>query len=103
MLTELEENGIGGGKIIVLKSLNCQWNQKTYGSDRKNNIKGKPIPKKCKLYYALDVCFKNCQKQLAEVKDFRKLLGPQTTDNRLGKFINCVLCQEENALLRRLN
>ena len=24
VLTELEENGIGGGKIVVLKSLNCQ-------------------------------------------------------------------------------
>ena len=40
-----------------------------------NNVKGKAIPKKkCKLYYALDACFKDCQKNLADVEDFRNLL-----------------------------
>eukprot|EP01047_Picozoa_sp_COSAG01_P018358 COSAG01_NODE_992_length_12250_cov_14.174356_6_plen_157_part_00 len=73
------------GKTVVIASINTQHIR----SSSKVGGKWQKIPKKCKLYYALDTCFKRCQKELAKLPIFQKVLGAvHGYENRLGKFVN---------------
>jgi hypothetical protein len=47
------------------------------------------------------LCFKRCQKELAKLPIFQKVLSAvHGYENRLGKFVNKLLCHEENLILQ---
>ena len=93
---ELSTHNVPEPKVVVLKALNSQSQRKQYLSKQK----WRPIPMKCRLYYALDGCFKRCQQELCDLPQYEQLVPAHSEKNRLGKFVNKLLCQEENVLLQ---
>jgi hypothetical protein len=92
VLDELHSAFVENPKVIVLKSMNSQWNVK---KDTE-----KTIPKSCQLYHKLDGCFKTIQKRLAKLPKYKALHPDKRAQNYHGIFLNKILCQSENALLQ---
>eukprot|EP01049_Picozoa_sp_SAG25_P011884 SAG25_NODE_1513_length_2865_cov_3.743312_3_plen_367_part_01 len=92
VLNELQSAGVDNPKVIVLKSMNSQWNVKKEGK--------RAIPKSCQLYHELDGCFKTIQKRLAKLPKYKALHPDKRAQNYHGVFLNKILCQSENALLQ---
>eukprot|EP01047_Picozoa_sp_COSAG01_P014756 COSAG01_NODE_725_length_14049_cov_7.712760_4_plen_1101_part_00 len=100
-LDELSNAGMRNPKNLILVSMNSGY-LRTKEVIKKGSkvIARTTIPKSCARYHSLDAAFKAIQKQLVKVPEYKDLDPGQRHPNRLGVFLNRILCQEENKLLQ---
>ena len=93
LFEQLLEHRIPDPKRQVLRAMNSSWLIKTTTCKKR-------IPLKCKHFHSLDRAFKQLQKELAKLTPYKHFLKGIGNDNKLGKFINKILCHEENLVLQ---